>query len=277
MELQLSLRKQTPLASDLIYRQASQTYREGRQFSKQESGWLDDLERELGDRPVAGIKNSDLKAVAIKLYPKARNETRNRQVLTPAAAVLHYAAEDGAIPWLRVSKLPEREPETRAVSRDIARVLIANTEGQQQAFLIFLFRQGWRVSEVLRLEWRHLDLKERSVNYHNRKADVWKLMPLAEDVVSALSCVPPERRFGRVFSWGNKSNVYRWLRPLCRKLGVHFTPHMARHSVATWAINDGASPLDLMEAYGWRDLKSVKRYGTVSMERARKIIDQGKK
>jgi hypothetical protein len=29
--------------------------------------------------------------------------------------------------------------------------------------------------------------------------------------------------------WRTRSGVYQWLRPLCRRLRVTFTPHMARH------------------------------------------------
>lgn len=278
LKLQLQLREQRGSNDEpLTFRDAVDQYLVAKNPNREWRRVFVRLRDTFGDTSAAAIKNKDLLNMALKLYPTAKNATRNRQVIVPCAAVLHHAANNDLIPWLRVQKLKEPAAQPRALSKEQAKVLIQGAEGKEQVFLLFLFHHGWRISEVLRLEWRDIDLSARTVQRFNRKTNEWQILPLQEDVMVALvNAVPKERREGRVFSWGNRSNVNRWLKPLCQKLGVVFTPHMARHSFATWAVNDGVELDALMEAGGWKDVKSVRRYGRVGRERVRAVLDRGK-
>jgi integrase len=78
-----------------------------------------------------------------------------------------------------------------------------------------------------------------------------------------------ENKAGRVFRWETKSGVYKPLRALCKRIGVHMTPHMARHSMATWLVQDGVTTATIMEAGGWKDVKSVLRYGRANLAEVR--------
>jgi hypothetical protein len=75
--------------------------------------YLRKIKAELGDLPVVQVVRDDLLAAGRTLYPDARNETINRQVIAPGSAVLHYAADNDWAPYRRISRLPEREPEIR--------------------------------------------------------------------------------------------------------------------------------------------------------------------
>jgi integrase len=138
--------------------------------------------------------------------------------------------------------------------------------------LTWLFCQGWRISDTLELQWADLNLKERNVRYHISKTDEWRVMPLHTRLIEMLSATPAS--VGKVFHWSNRSNLYRDLRPFCKRLGIAFTPHMARHSFATWLANEGVSPLEIMDAGGWRDHKSVIRYTKLDPTRVRATINK---
>ncbi len=64
------------------------------------------------------------------------------------------------------------------------------------------------------------------------------------------------------------------LSALCRRLGLAFTPHVARHSFATWLVDAGVNLRDVMDAGGWSDHKSVFRYAGSNVERVRKAVNQ---
>lgn len=62
---------------------------------------------------------------------------------------------------------------------------------------------------------------------------------------------------GRVFPWGDRHNVYRWLRPLCKRLGVSYTPHQSRHAMATDLRALGYDMKAITERGLWRDERSA--------------------
>lgn len=254
------------------FRLAAELYKGFRRPSKRDQGWIDRLVGDLGEVELSDIRQNTLVAAANRLYPRGRAETKNRQALAVAASILHYAAECDLCPYIRVRKFKEKAPEARALSREDAERLIVAADGQLRLLLIWLFHQGWRISDVLRVKWQDIDLHAESVRYHISKIDEWRTMPLHPRVVKELKgqgdCV------GRVFHWSDKSNLYRDLKPFSRRVGVRFTPHMARHSFATWLANDGVSAQELMEAGGWRDHKSVMRYAKLNQARVRSIINR---
>jgi hypothetical protein len=65
---------------------------------------------------------------------------------------------------------------------------------------------------------------------------------------------------GRLFPWQNKENVYRWLRPLTKQLGVKFTPHMARHYGGKLLNRNGEGLKTIMGVLDHSAAKSSLRY-----------------
>jgi integrase len=261
--------------SPITFRGAAALYLDFRRPKKADRQYIERLMVIIGDTELADIRQHTLISAANSLFPDAKPGTKNRNVLVPASAVLHYAAESKLCPYIRVRKFKEPSPEPRALSKDQARVLMASAEGNMRLILSWLFCQGWRISDTLRLQWQHIDMKAGTVRYHITKTDRWHVMPLHEDIQQLLG-LEATKDFGPVFNWENKSNFYRALRPLCRRLKIHFTPHMARHSFATWLVNDGVSPQEIMEAGGWQDHKSVLRYAKLDPTRIRAVINRVK-
>lgn len=254
------------------FRIAADMYKEFRKPKKADAGWIDRLVETIGDYRLSDIRQHTLIDAANELYPNTTQATKNRQALVMASSILHYAAENNLCAYIKVRKFKEKTPEPRALSKDQAKALMAGAEGEMYVLLVWLFYQGWRVSDTLRLRWADIDLKDGFVRYHISKTDDRRVMPLHEKTMTALRILSPG--VGKVFHWSDKSNLYRDLRPLCTRLNIKFTPHMARHSFATWLANEGVSPLEIMEAGGWKDHKSVMRYAKLDPTRIRKTINR---
>lgn len=251
----------------LTLARAAALYIEYRDPAKADLARIDKIVAVIGKRAVADIRQVDLVEAANMLCNGRAAATRNREVMRPAASILHYAARNGFCPWLRIELFREPRPKTRAVSHDTATTLIESADpGARRLFLLWSFHQGTRISDTLRVEWRYIDLPRQIVRLRIGKTDRWMEAPLHPELFEELAATPEDERVGRLFPWTQKTGVYRWLRPLVRSLGVEFTPHMARHSLGTWLNESGAGLRTIMGALGHADPKSSIRYQHADVE-----------
>ncbi len=231
---------------------------------------------DLGKRYVNEIKIEDIVDAAKRLYPTHAASARNRAVIRPVAAVMHYASKNGYCGWLRIPAFDEPRPETRAVTDAVAsRVEGAVPQGSMKhLMLVWLLRHGTRISQTLGITWDHIDLTEQTYRFYNAKADHWHVLPLHPEVFELLCMIPEaDRAPGKqLWPWTGTSSVYAWLRPLARQLGVKFTPHMARHTVGKRLNASGARLKTIMEALGHFDPKSSLRYQSVDIDTVRDAI-----
>lgn len=272
---------------DISFADGVALYAAHRDPSKVDRARLERLKNALGAKPLRAIRHVDLVEAANKLHPGKAPATKNREVMRPAAAVLHYCAKNEFCLWLRVALFKEPRARTRAVAQDTARALIANlpdlpdhakdwragAKGQQRALLtqkkkrlllLWLFRQGPRISDALKIRGEDLDLQRRIVRRHIGKTDEWIEEPLHDEVWELLANATPGPGF--LFPWRSKSGVYKWLRPYCQALGIRFTPHMARHSLGKWLNENGASLRQIMDTLHHADPKSSIRYQSTDIE-----------
>lgn len=235
----------------------------------------------IGAKLCGEVVQADIVEAAHTLLPAAAPATRNREVVAVAAAVLHYAEQNKWCKWLRVRRFKEPRARTRAVTPEVARLLIANVPPPKQKngghvwhrklLLTWLFRQGDRISDPLQVAWGDFDMEARTMDQRVGKTDEWRSVPLDDEVWQLLINAPNEvKRVGHVFPWRTRSGVYRWLRPMTRDLGVAFTPHQARHSLGKWLNDTGAGLKTIMATLGHADPKSSMRYqaGDVEVVRA---------
>jgi integrase len=237
VELREKLAGAPKAGARLRFSQAAELYRAWRPPSKTESKRVDKVVGALGRDFVADIQHARLVEIDNQLFPHHAAATKNREVLRPAAGILHYAADNGYRGWLRVKLFEEPRPPTRAARPAAIEKLINAVEGRRQLFLIWIYYQGTRITQTLRVTWEEgIDLEAGVFRIRNAKGNRWEEFPLQREVLERLEAIPESERTGRLFSWGDKSNVYRWLRPLVRELKITFTPHMARHTLGT-ALN----------------------------------------
>lgn len=242
------------------FREAATAYKAGRRLGKQDLAYIDRLERFFGDRPVSDFVGADLITAAHALCPTSSDANKNRSVIGPASSILHYAAEQG---WcvdrrhrrLKVSRRSTRRP----VGADTMRLLLANTTGMQHLLLAWLYETGQRITASLALRRDDLDLSRGLAFVASSKTDDHGQIELSPELVAMLASAPhlPSER---VFPWGDRHNVYRWLKPLCERLGVTYTPHQSRHAMATELRALGYDMKAIAERGLWRDQRSAERY-----------------
>jgi integrase len=224
----------------------------------------------IGGDMISDIGQARIVEVANHLCPGLSPATKNRDVVTPIAAVLHYAAECEYRPWLRVRRFREAQPETRAVTMDVAASLIsAASEGPQQLLLLWLFRHGTRITQTLGIKWSDVSLIQQTFRLYDKKARRWQLFPLHAEVFEILAAIPENERTGSLWPWSNKASIYHWTGPLASKLGIKFTPHMARHSLGTWLNAQGEGLKTIMATLGHSNPKSSVRYQAADVELVR--------
>ena len=269
LEVELLSGRVPDTEADVTFAEAARFYQKFRNPADTHRRAIDKLlETPLAKMNVRLIKHADLVAIA-KLNPGHSAATMNRMVMRPAATVLHYAATNSWCEWLRVTLFKEKKPTTRAVSKGDAALLIANAPGaEERLLLLWLFKMGTRISDTLRVENGRINRERRTVEVYISKINDWREFPIDDELWEELDKFTPEGE-NRLFRWRSRSGVYKWLRRLCKRLGIYVTPHMGRHSMATWLTDAGADIKTLMAAGGWDDVKSVARYIKTDEQRVR--------
>jgi len=282
------LEQRVPSAQeDVTFSKAMEFYIKFRQPNSGDEKRIRRIASVIGEKLVREVQHADLVSAADQLYPNRSNETKNRWTIKPAAAILHYAAENNWCEWIRIRKLREAPVQTRASDAETARALLhalddeesaATTELQRdlackkRLLIIWLFRHYTRISDTLRLNWNdHIDLSRRTYRLLVSKTRLWREKPLNDEVFELLANDPEKEGF--VFPWRTRSGVYKWLRPLVRRLGVTFTPHMARHFGGKALNASGAGLKTIMGALDHSDPQSSIRYQDADLEIVRGAIN----
>lgn len=247
--------------------EAIEDYTAFRRPGKNDRRYLDLLRRWAGQTKLNDIGQGDFDRAAQALYPNRSADTWNRQVYTPLQTVLGHAGVS-----IKLRRPKQKKPRNKAVTRHTAGLLIANADDPDlKALLAVLFYSGCRIGEAIALTWARVDMPGRRICFDVGKTDKDSWRPMHARVFVELANLPPRKR---VFRWSTTSGPRKPLNALCKRLGVHFTPHMARHSFATWLTDEGVSLKDVMDAGGWEDHKSVLRYTGSNVERVRKAVDK---
>lgn len=234
--------------------------------ARSEERYVKKLKAQLGKRQASEIRARDLIEVARILYPKAKNETVNRQCISPGAAIIHYAAENDLTDYVRFRRLKERNPEPRAIPSPIADAAIKRARGGLRLLLTWLFRMGTRITETLGARYEAIDWRTSSVRLHV-KGDEWITVALHPAVLALL----PRKKEGPIFPWRSRGGADKHRRRLCAAIGYRFTFHQCRHTFGTELVNLGEN-LDHLP--NWKDPKSRARYGKPTTERQREIISK---
>ena len=264
-------RSPIPTRETATFDDAVAGYKENKDLSVSEGRYIRLLGAHFEGALLSSIRLGDLHQAAHALYPGCKPQTKNRQAIRPAGAVLHHAAKKGLCDWMLVENLKETDPRRPLMYPEEMGVLIeaAGDDKELGALLITFQRQGWRVTETLKIERARIDWRRKSVERWVSKSKKWRKAAVDADVV-ALWKTLGKNKDGRLFAYKDRSEVYRAIDAL--KTGIHFRPHMARRGFATALKDEGADLDDIMRAGGWEDPKSVAVYVRDDIERNRHTI-----
>ncbi len=249
----------------LTFRQAAATY----VTLHPNARFIGPLLRYFGEILVADITNAEMRRAANSIYPKAAPATIRRQLYTPVKAILNLAAEDDlcTVPKMRapaggnkrtVFFLPEQ---ANALITELGR----DPNGFLAPMVTFLFGQGCRMSEAITLDGMDVSLEHRFAILRDTKNGEERRVSLIPRVVAALSTLPTIGQPGPVFrrsdglgfrygkaSGGQIKKAFdRALKP-AELDPSRYTPHVCRHSWATWFHAQTKDVRRLQDEGGWK-------------------------
>jgi integrase len=201
-----------------------------------ERTYLRKLLEHFGDKPLKQIDHAEIDAAAVALYPNCSPATRNRQVYTPVAAVLHRAGQrlglqrpigsggNKQTAWLWPEKAFALFEEAEKLDKEFS------------ALLIVLCYTGMRLSEALGLSWDNVRLQDGFIYVPDTKNNDPRAVFLPPVAVDALGNL--RNRSGRPFRFAKGGRLYSLLRTAAFKAGVDLPErtafHIFRHTYATW-------------------------------------------
>lgn len=164
------------------------------------------------------------------------------------ATVLNWAARACHIERApHIERPPRRTPETPRLTRPEAyRLIEACTEPHLRLAVVLLLTTSARVGALIGLTWRRVDLDRRLI-YLTDPDDLVRrkrraTIPINETAFAALEAAAEIRRSEHVIEWGGRPvrSIRGSLASAARRAGLpHVSPHMLRHSAATWMAEEG--------------------------------------
>ncbi|HSD09369.1 MAG TPA: tyrosine recombinase XerC [Candidatus Binatia bacterium] len=244
------------------------------------------------DVAVGGISIDDLRAYAAAKLRVSRRSTVSRKVaairgffsfLTTGGTIRRNPAAELVAP-----KTEKRLPVFLPID-DTERLLNGMTDGdvwaeRDRAILETLYSSGLRVSELVGLDWQHVDFENECVRVFG-KGRKERIVPIGEVALDALrsfrkrlraegvetAAVFVNRRGVRLTT----RSVARFVKRYALRSGtpVAATPHSLRHTFATHLLNQGADLRSIQEMLGHSSLSTTQRYTHVNLDHLMKAYD----
>lgn len=229
---------------------------------------LDEITRDVIDR----VKSGRLRTVS--------KSTVNRYLVLVRAILLRSRDE-----WEWIDKVPraklfkERPGRERSIRVAEAETLLGELPEHQRDVVIFTLVTGLRQSNVLGLEWSHVDLKAGHawVDADQSKNGKPIAVPLNATALEVL-----QKQLGkhpqRVLTYAGKplanANTRAWREALKRAGIENFRWHDTRHTWATWHRQSGTPTHELQRLGGWRSSVMVERYAHLAPDHLAKAANR---
>jgi len=246
---------------------------------------VNEINDRVGDRPIAQAAEAwaDFKRARCGGLQPA---TVERFRATFQAMINYLAAEEGfdapKIRRPRSERLPRKR--VRYLSEIQAARLVDSYAPHVQPIVTTLRYQGLRVGEVLRLEWPHVNWSTNSLFVAETKNGEPRTVTMHANVRKALHRLfvgrgrPNEGRVflnrlgkpyadAREYTLPGGSPIRRAHETACRRAGIaDFHVHDWRHHWACWCVMSGIDLETIRQEGGWKSLRMVEAYATVSAE-----------
>lgn len=201
--------------------------------------------------------------------------TKLRNVVAPIKAVLNHAARRGWCDTPRFERAPPGRKRTEWLTPAEVLAQVENAGGHLKPVLVFLYCTGARVSEMVDLDWADVDLRHSRAVLRDTKNGTDRIVDLPPRAVAELEALPKheERVFchgrGRAYRSTDDSKTQSYGGQIrkawdaaCASAGIErrVTPHIARHTWASWHYAVHRDPMRLRDDGGWASISQVERY-----------------
>lgn len=258
------------------------------------------MKGKVSDIPVSEIDHLTIREWLAELHGENRKKTSIARKLASLRTFFQFLVREGILETnpakLVATPRVERKLPTHLSMEDAVRFIETpdlNTDlgRRDRAILEFLYATGMRVGELVNLNLKDIDFREKLVRVTGKRKKQ-RILPFGEPAAQALmyylketrpvflnNCPPAERDDQAVFlnyqgtrittrSVGRMVDKYI---KLCAEINPNISPHSLRHSFATHLLDSGADLRDIQELLGHARLSTTQIYTQVSME---KLIEE---
>jgi len=253
----------------------------------QEATFKNHIDTYIGQKNIKDIRVYDIDEVMIKVKSKA--PASKKAIMDIIKGVMRYAKEEKIIKNLpfeirhniKVNALQQKTLVTDAKNKFIAvhRAIVEIFKDDPTMRCIFLFGlYGRRKSEVLKMEWKHIDfINERyTIPSNNSKVKISFLFSLPNEIISTLKEIQECKR-GLIFKNRNNNKRYTNLQKQIKLIRYasgwkDFTFHSMRNLLASNLHSRGVSSSYISSVLGHTNPNTIKQY--LTMERIQPIIEE---
>jgi integrase len=237
------------------------------------------LREAFGDRRASSITTEDLDDFILSRRKAGDSEATIGARLR--RLVQAYRLQN-AVPPPEFPPLPRGRVRDVLISPGDQRRLVAALEDEcYRDMAKFYFATGWRGSETLKLEWRHVREGTIRLVEENSKTAEPRDFPIHGAVADILTRRAATRSLVTpyVFHRRNRQVNYRgWLTAwdaAARRAGLGAVkPHDARRAFATESVNSGIDPQVVMQLTGHKTPAMLNRYRIVTAETLKRAIER---
>lgn len=218
--------------------------------------FLDRIEDYWKDTLVKEIKPGSIRQMAMTLYPKAANATRNRQAIVPCQAVINYAAESDLCPFIRVKRFKVEKKIKPHFTLEWVDAFCEEANPYLAALALFMFSTGARISEALAVRWEHVDLQARTILIPKSKIAEQRIVHLPPRVLAAIANLTkvPNRS---IFWYRTRGSMRgQWLATIKRAGIKKMMAHSGRHGFATTVLRNKVDPKTAAKLGGWKSIRA---------------------
>lgn len=179
-------------------------------------------------------------------------------------------------------KLPKRLPKVLTIS-EIEKLLRNNLSVMDYAIIELLYSAGVRVSELVNLNIKNIDLKQQTIKVFG-KGSKERIIPINKKCIEDLKKYLKKRELialkynSEPFLFINENGkkitrqyVYKVIREQGEKINKHISPHTLRHSYATHLLENGADLRVVQELLGHSSIVTTQLYTHISKRTLREV------
>ena len=179
-------------------------------------------------------------------------------------------------------KLPKRLPKVLTIS-EIEKLLRNNLSVMDYAIIELLYSAGVRVSELVNLNMKNIDLKQQTIKVFG-KGSKERIIPINKKCIEVLKKYLKKRELialkydSEPFLFINENGkkitrqyVYKIIREQGEKINKHISPHTLRHSYATHLLENGADLRVVQELLGHSSIVTTQLYTHISKRTLREV------
>jgi site-specific recombinase XerD len=239
-----------------------------------------------GNKALAHVTRSDVDRFKVARTADLAPVSVNIQLRTLRAA-FNFAVRWEMIlvnPFARVQqiRIPEQPPAYLTFEQFNTLCTLMDDHWVRD-IVIFAVSTGMRRSELLNLEWRHVDLHRRivqvtSTSTFKTKAGKQRTIPLNESALHVLSGRPQGHQY--VFTYIDRPIEMHSLTHAFKRFArlaelpeaIHF--HSLRHTFASWLVQDGVSIFQVGKLLGHSNTKTTEIYAHLQPETMHDVVDR---